>query len=298
MLMLAQVGLVLAALALPSQTSHVDGTGEWDIIMMYNARTKAETIAVTSSGAIIQLNADGDPVVITARDHNCRAKPLILQVDGGRPVLLGEGGRRSVPYAMRLMLAGKQAVLAYYTEPCEAIQRAEIELAGLSQTLQKARKLPESERKSLEGQIQAEIEAAEKAEAEKRMSEDPSGELLSAARAGDVVHVIASLDSGADVNVATEGNGYTALIWAASRGYTETVLLLIEGGANLDLQAADGQTALMRSADNGHFDVVKILIESGADLNIQTDRGVTALRLATLKNHVRIIDLLTVSGAR
>jgi hypothetical protein len=266
--------------------------------MTYNPGTKTETIALTSSGVIIQLNADGDPVVITERDHNCRAKPLILRVDGGRPVLLGEGGRRSVPFATRLMLAGKKAVLAYYTEPCESIQQTEVDLTGLAQTLQKARNLPESERESLEAQIQAEIAAAEKAEAEKRMSEDPSGELLRAARAGDVVHVIASIDSGANVNVATEGNGYTALIWAASRGYTETVRLLIEGGADLNLQAADGQTALMRAADNGQFDVVKVLVENGADVNIQTDRGITALRLATLKNHARIIDLLTIHGAQ
>jgi hypothetical protein len=298
MLKLAHVGLALAALVLPGQTSHVEGTGDWDIIMMYNPRAKTETIAVTSSGVVIQLNADGDPVVVAARDHNCRAKPLILRVDGGRPVLLGEGGRRSVPFAMRQMLAGKKAELAYFTEPCEAVQRAEVDLGGLAQTLHKARNLPESERRTLEAQIQAEIEAAEKAEAEKRMSENPSGELLRAARTGDVVHVIASLDSGADVNVATEGNGYTALIWAASRGYAETVRLLVEDGANIDLQSADGQTALMRAADNGHFDVVKFLVESGADVNVQTDQGITALRLATLKNYVRIVDLLTVSGAR
>ena len=298
--MLAQVGLVLIALAFSQsgQAPHVNGTGDWDIIMMYNPGTKTETIALTSSGVIIQLNADGDPVVVTARDHNCRAKPLILRVDGGRAVLLGEGGRRSVPFAMRLMLAGKKAVLAYYTEPCEAVQHAEVDLAGVSETLQKARNLPKSERESLEAQIQAEIEAAERAEAERRLSENPSGELLRAARAGDVVHVIASLDSGADVNVATEGNGYTALIWAASRGYTETVRLLLEGGADMNLLAADGQTALMRAADNGHFDVVKVLVDNGADVNIQTDRGITALRLATLKNHVRIVDLLTIHGAQ
>ena len=167
--MLALVGLVLAALAFPQpgQVPHVDGTGEWDIIMMYNPRTKTETIALTSSGVVIQLNTDGDPVVITARDHNCRAKPLILRTDGGRPVLLGEGGRRSVPFATRLMLAGKKAVLAYYTEPCESIQQTEVDLAGLPQTLQKARNLPESERESLEAQIQAEIAAAEKAEADR-----------------------------------------------------------------------------------------------------------------------------------
>jgi ankyrin repeat protein len=150
----------------------------------------------------------------------------------------------------------------------------------------------------LVAQIIAEREAAERTEAENRLKENPSAELLLAARNGNIVRVIASLNLEADVDTQSASNGYTPLTWASSRGHTEVVRLLLEAGADLNRTANDGQTALMRAADYGHVDVLQLLLDAGADVNVKSVNGITALRFATLKGNSRIIDMLKAAGAR
>ena len=53
-----------------------------------------------------------------------------------------------------------------------------------------------------------------------------------AARLGDVTAVKALLKSGADVNAA-QGDGMTALHWAAQKGDTELVGMLLSAGASV-----------------------------------------------------------------
>ncbi len=66
----------------------------------------------------------------------------------------------------------------------------------------------------------------------------------------------------------------------------ETVKLLIEAAANLNLQEKDGWTALMMAIENSDTDsnveTFKLLIEAGADLNLQSKHNNDALCL--LKN--------------
>ena len=196
------------------------------------------------------------------------------------------------------MQSGKRAVLSYWPIPCKEPRTLELDLNGFAETLQKANQLTEEDLQGLEAQILAEREAARQAEAEDRLKDNPSSELLLAARNGNVVRVIQSLDLGADVNAQSENNGYTPLIWASSRGHTETVRLLLEAGADVNLTANDGQTALMRAADYGHAEVVELLLKSGADVNAQNENGITAMKLATLKGHTQIILLLQTAGPK
>ena len=84
-------------------------------------------------------------------------------------------------------------------------------------------------------------------------------------------------------------HGNSALIRAADNGRTEVVGILIEAGADINLQdngvrsaewvyqrliivicVCQGYSALMLSAANGFTEVVGILIEAGADINLQT----------------------------
>lgn len=78
--------------------------------------------------------------------------------------------------------------------------------------------------------------------------------------------------------------------------------LLIEYGANLDLQDKTGTTALMVAASRGSLDCTRILIENGAALNLQDRKGKTALfhacrikRSTPLGNE--IVEFLIKSGA-
>ena len=173
-----------------------------------------------------------------------------------------------------------------------------LSLEGFAATLQKAKRLPDEQLQAMEAQIIAGQEAAEKAQAAARLRENPTNELLLAARAGNLVRVIAAVDGGADVNAASDANGYTPLIWASSRGHTEIVRLLLEAAATVDARANDGQTALMRASDYGYADVATYLVRAGADVNAQSNKGITALRLATLKGQSEIIELLQEAGAK
>jgi ankyrin repeat protein len=71
---------------------------------------------------------------------------------------------------------------------------------------------------------------------------DVDGELLLAARAGDASRVRALLKQDANVRV-TDENGKTPLIWAAEKGRTEIVRLLLAAGADAQTRDNEGLTA-------------------------------------------------------
>ena len=55
------------------------------------------------------------------------------------------------------------------------------------------------------------------------------------------------------------------------------VKLLLEGGANTDLQSSDGWTALILASREGHTACVKLLLDEGADKDLKASDGSTAL---------------------
>jgi len=90
--------------------------------------------------------------------------------------------------------------------------------------------------------------------------------LLDAARRGDLSGVKKALDSGVDVNAKTD-YGVTALTYAAEKGYTDIAKLLIDRGADVDVQDTFFSTrAINWAARNNHTDVVKLLLTHGATL--------------------------------
>jgi Ankyrin repeats (3 copies) len=80
---------------------------------------------------------------------------------------------------------------------------------------------------------------------------------------------------------------------AASLGNVEMVKLLIESGADINLQMEDeGDTALMIAALYNHLEAVKILVEAGADVNIGNYYGTKAVVMAATNAHEDVYNYL------
>lgn len=119
-----------------------------------------------------------------------------------------------------------------------------------------------------------------------------------AAMLQDIDRITELVQQGTDVNTA-QGDGMTALHWAAENGSRPIADILIVAGANL--QAATrigGYTPLHLASRNGAADVVDALIEAGSDVMAETTTGaVTPLHFAAASGDVNVIDQLVEAGA-
>ena len=95
---------------------------------------------------------------------------------------------------------------------------------------------------------------------------------------------------------ATDVRGYNALKLACERGCEETVKLLIEAGADVNM-SNDGTAALRCAAEVGSFTSMKLLLEAGADVNAATPRKCTVLMTAAAFQHDQCVKILIDSGA-
>lgn len=68
-----------------------------------------------------------------------------------------------------------------------------------------------------------------------------------------------------------------ALHFAARDGYSETAMLLLDAGADVNALAADGKNALALAIFNGHYDLASQLIDRGSNPNQADARGFTPL---------------------
>ena len=66
--------------------------------------------------------------------------------------------------------------------------------------------------------------------------------------------------------------------------------ILIEAGADLNIQNNEGFTALLKASNRGDFDSVRMLIRAGADLDY-------ALMWASAHGHRKTVGMLLESGA-
>jgi ankyrin repeat protein len=118
-----------------------------------------------------------------------------------------------------------------------------------------------------------------------------------AAMREDVDAVRALLQGGADVNAA-QGDGMTALHWAAEHGHVDLTDMLIYAGANLGPTTRVGAyTPLMVGARAGQGAIVGHLLEAGADVDSRTATGVTALHLAAGSGSAEAVSALLDHGA-
>jgi ankyrin repeat protein len=118
-----------------------------------------------------------------------------------------------------------------------------------------------------------------------------------AAKAGDHEAVRALLKQGMDVNEA-EGDGMTALHWAARKGDVELAQMLLYAGANARAMTRLGAyTPIILASQNGNAALIDLLIKAGADPKAPTTSGTTPLMLASASGHADAVRVLLAAGA-
>ncbi|CAH2007936.1 unnamed protein product [Acanthoscelides obtectus] len=119
--------------------------------------------------------------------------------------------------------------------------------------------------------------------------------LVSLAEVNSQTHanVVRRLFQLADVNIRASQHGQTALMLAVSHGHLDMVKMLLEAGADINIQDEDGSTALMCAAEHGHIEIVKhFLSHPDCDSTLTDVDGSTALKIAMEAGHKHIGVLL------
>jgi ankyrin repeat protein len=75
----------------------------------------------------------------------------------------------------------------------------------------------------------------------------------------------------------------------------ETVRLLIEQGADVNMAQAGGYTPLHQAAANGRADLARILLDAGADTACVCHQGKTPADYARARQHGAVVQLLSAS---
>jgi ankyrin repeat protein len=120
----------------------------------------------------------------------------------------------------------------------------------------------------------------------------PKAPIADAAMQGDVAAVRRLIAEGANVNAA-QGDGMTALHWAAEHGDSVVANVLLRAHANVKAVTRIGNyTPLHIASKSGSGAVVRALLKAGSDPNAATASGATALHFAAASGSVDAVNAL------
>src|SRR5437868_9880167 len=118
-----------------------------------------------------------------------------------------------------------------------------------------------------------------------------------AAMKNDAELVQTLLFAGANVRATTRLGAYTPLVLAARSGSAAAIAPLLKAGADANSATSNGTTALMLAAASGNTEAVKLLVDGGADVNAKEPvRGLTPAMFAAAANRAAVLSLLAKNG--
>jgi ankyrin repeat protein len=94
-------------------------------------------------------------------------------------------------------------------------------------------------------------------------------------------------------------DGFTPLHWAVRDRSVEIARMLIDAGADLDVQDTWGSdTPLHDAAFFGRVEIARMLIDAKANVNVQDKSGWTPLHMAAINGKVEVARMLIDAGAK
>ena len=119
-----------------------------------------------------------------------------------------------------------------------------------------------------------------------------------AALNGDVPMINALLGAGAKADPVTRLGSYTPLHLASARGHGAAVVRLLDAGSNAKAVTGTGVQPIHLAAEAGSADALKALLDHGADVNVRDEtHGRTPLVFAVSEDRVDAMKVLIARGA-
>lgn len=105
------------------------------------------------------------------------------------------------------------------------------------------------------------------------------------------------LGKGANMSIPTRG--LLPLHTAIRRGHDQVVVLLLQGGADVDAKEWKGQTALLLAVERDHLALATALMDKyGATLELKDETKQTPLLLACKLGDIAMVEALLATGTR
>jgi uncharacterized protein len=105
------------------------------------------------------------------------------------------------------------------------------------------------------------------------------------------------LRSNAQVDLISGDRGSTALLDSAVARNKDMMKILIEAGANVNVQSKDGQTALVIVVGAGDEEIAEMLVKAGADPDIKDALGVSARKYATIFGNSKMLAMFDANAS-
>jgi ankyrin repeat protein len=131
---------------------------------------------------------------------------------------------------------------------------------------------------------------------ENTKAQPTSEAMLEAGLQAEHQSIFLMLDHGAKIDmVGVDGN--TLLTHACERGALGTAMVCIDRNAKIDFETPTGHTALTQAAFFGHSDIVRMLLKKGAKIDYETQKSYTALNQCCINGQCEVARILLERGA-
>ncbi len=276
-----------------------------DLLTSAGARDETHYAMLSNEEALVKAASIGDLVKtklllkqatdVNYRDNNTGVTPLITgvyygNIDVVRTLIESGADVNHVPWGLKEQRIASSSVSFKERELLRAISRSDtaLLLAVHNNFTEIAAYL---------------IAQGAKIPVANRKQETPS---LIAVRNGNAALVKLLLDSGADPDRATidkkidryitkihkKTTRPSLLIEAAKGGHIETLTVLLDAGADANIQDDDGITPIFKASEQGYVKVVALLLAHQADPNLYDNIGRTPLMIASRNGYQNIVETL------